>query len=174
MTRGAIIGMSLSGKTTLAKHLSREYWRRHKIRSFVLDPNNEVYGQHAMVFTDEPKFWETVWKTRGALIIVDEAAETINRDDDLTPVFTRMRHLDHKLLVVAHRSTNLTPIMREQVDTVYLFRQSEKNCEIMAEIFADPELCKATSLPKYQYIYAALYEKAKLKQVVPFEVSPKK
>ena len=168
MVRGAIIGMSLSGKTTLAKHLSRSYWTRHKIRSFVLDPNNERYGAHALVMQDENKFWEIVWKTRGSLVIVDEAAETIARNDDLTPVFTRLRHLDHKLLVVAHRATNLTPIMREQVDTVYLFRQSEKNCEIFAEIMAEPELLKATGLPKYHYIYCALYEKPKVCSVTPF------
>lgn len=170
MVRGAIIGMSLSGKTTLAKHLSREYWRRAKIRSFVLDPNLDEgpYGEHALVFRDEPKFWEVVWKTRGSLIIVDEAAETIARNDDLTPVFTRLRHLNHKLLVIAHRATNLTPIMREQIDTIYLFRQSEKNCEIFAEIFAEPGLVGAKDLPKYQYLYCELYGKPRLMKVVPF------
>lgn len=168
MVRGAIIGMSLSGKSTLAKHLSRAYWKNKKIRSFVLDPNLEQYGPHALVTNDEPKFWDMVWKTRGALVIVDEAAETIARNDDLTPVFTRLRHLGHKLLVIAHRATNLTPIMREQVDTVYLFRQSEKNCEIFAEIMAEPGLLDARNLPKYRYIYCELYGKPKMCEVIPF------
>ena len=170
MIRGAIIGMSMSGKTTLAKHISKAYWTKGKMRSLVLDPNYDEgpYGPHALVFRDEPKFWDAVWKSRGLLIIVDEAAETIARNDDLTPVFTRLRHLNHVLLVVAHRATNLTPIMREQIDTIYLFRQSAKNCEIFAEIFADPSLEKAQSLPKYHYIFAELYGKPQLKQVVPF------
>ena len=173
MIRGAIIGMSMSGKTTLAKHLSRQYWTRSKIRSLVLDPNYDEgsYGDHAMVFREEPKFWNVAWKTNNLLIIVDEAAETISRNDDLTPVFTRLRHRGHKLLVIAHRATNLTPIMREQIDTVYLFRQSKKNCEIFAELFAEPSLEKAQFLPQFQYYYCALYEKPKLCAVMPFKIS---
>lgn len=172
MIRGAIIGMSMSGKTTLAKHISRQYWLRGKIRSLVLDPNldEEPYGDHALIFRDEPKFWEVVWKSQGMLVIVDEAAETIKRNDDLTPVFTRLRHLHHKLLVVAHRATNLTPIMREQIDQVYLFRQSEKNCEIFAELFAEPALVSAKDLPKYNYYFCELYGKPSLRQVIPFSL----
>lgn len=168
MTRGAIIGMSLSGKSTLAKHISRQYWLKHQMRSFVFDPNGEHYGDHALVMQDDAKFWEMVWKTTGSLVVVDEAAETINRDETLIPVFTRLRHLNHKLLVIGHRATNLLPIMREQIDTVYLFRQSSKNADIFAEIFAEPKLAEATGLPKYEYIYCALYGSPLRLKTVPF------
>src|SRR3974390_3483489 len=116
MTRGGIFGISLSGKTTLSKHISALYASRYKIPSLVLDPNSEAYGPHATVTSDEASFWETVWKNKNCLVIVDEAAETINSEKDLIPVFTRMRHLGHKLLVIGHRATNLLPIMREQFD----------------------------------------------------------
>lgn len=168
MIRGCVLGMSLSGKTTLAKHISAQYWRKKNMRSFVLDPNGEIYGSHALVFQDEEKFWETVWKTRDALVIVDEAAETINSDKTLVPVFTRLRHLNHKLLVIGHRATNLLPIMREQIDTVYLFRQSEKSAAFFAETFSEPRLLEATKLPKYQYIYAEMYSVPKVFQTTPF------
>lgn len=170
MNRAAIVGMSLSGKSTLAKHISQKYWTHHQMRSFVLDPNEEKYGPHALVFGNdrEEQFWDVVWKAENSLIIVDEAAETINRDKTLIPVFTRLRHKKHKLIVIAHHATNLLPVMRDQIDTLYMFRQSEKNASFFAESFAKPELLKAPELAQYHYFFVTLYGTPRILKTEPF------
>lgn len=154
MTSAGIFGPKLSGKTTLAKVLSKQYWQKAQIRSLVLDINNdgEEWGEHALVFSDEDKFWEAVWKTQKCVIIVDEGSTTISRDRSLIPVFTRMRHCLHTLIVVGHDGTDLLPIMRRQLDTVYLFRQPKSAAKIWAENFAQDGLLQTVSLKQYEFI----------------------
>lgn len=160
MQSGGIFGPKLSGKTTLAKHISRKYWQQYRIRSVVLDPNLEQWGAQAAVTADERKFWdEWVWKHNNLLVIVDESTETIARNKELIPVFTRLRHLHHKLLVIGHHGMNLLPIMREQLDTLYLFRQGKKAAQMWAEDFGQDELQLASQLNQYEVIYTTTYGK---------------
>lgn len=159
MIRGGIFGISMSGKTTLAKQLCLVYWKNSGIRSFVLDLNGETWGDHCLTTDNEDEFWQRVWKTNGSLIVVDEGSSTIQRDSELIPVFTRLRHLNHKLLVIGHRGSDLLPVMREQFDTLYLFRQPEKSALIWSEVFAEPRLSEASQLNQYEYLYCRLYAK---------------
>ena len=157
MESGGIFGPKLSGKTTLAIALSQDYWRRFKMRSLVLDINLDTWGKQAWVTNDENKFWKAVWNSRNSLVIVDEATETINRDKDLVPVFTRLRHLNHKLLVIGHSGVNLLPIMREQLDTLYLFRQSKKAAAMWSEAMTQEGFNEATTLSQYEFLFGTNY-----------------
>ena len=157
MVSAGIFGPKLSGKTTLAKKISLFYWRECQQRTLCLDINMEKWGDHCLVIEDEEKFWSMVWQTKDCLIIVDEASSTINRDKSFIPVFTRLRHLRHRLVVIGHSGTNLLPAMREQLDTLFLFRQPEKAAEIWANTFTEKGLLQATELKQYEYIFCRLY-----------------
>ncbi len=154
-----IFGPGLSGKTTLAKALSRAY-SKQKIASIVLDINGEKgWGDCATVFTDEAEFWACVWASKSCMIFVDEAAETIARDNEKTALFTRVRHCGHKLHVMGHNATNLLPVHRQQLSTLYLFKQSPKSAAIWAEEMAEDRLKKAVNLEQYQFILWKNWEK---------------
>jgi hypothetical protein len=177
MESGGIFGPKLSGKTTLAKEISRQYWERSKRRSLVLDINLETWGPHAWVTDDEEQFLRAVCQqpipglggisNRGkpSLIIVDEATETINRDKTLVRVFTRLRHLHHKLLVIGHDGTNLLRIMREQIDTLYLFRSSPKAAEMWADSMTQQGFLEAENLDQYEFLYGERF-KAPVKRML--------
>lgn len=160
MESAGIFGPKLSGKTTLAKELSRQHWVRAQRRSLVLDPNLEDWGPQAWVTDDEEKFWSVVWRADGkpSLVIVEEATETINRDKGLTRVFTRLRHLHHKLIVIGHHGSNLLPIMRDQFDTLYLFRQSEKSAKDWAETMTQPGFEAAKELPQHEFLFGEKFK----------------
>lgn len=160
MQSAGIFGPKLSGKTTLAMELSRQYWRRAKMRSLVLDPNLEDWGKQAWVTDDEEKFWKVVWRAEGkpSLVIVEEASETINRDKGLTSVFTRLRHLNHKLIVIGHHGSNLLPIMRDQFDHLYLFRQSLTSAKSWADTMTQPGFEQAAELPQYEFMEGTKFE----------------
>lgn len=160
MINGGIFGPKLSGKTTLAVQLSRVYWRQHRMRSLVLDPHAENWGGQAWVSRDESQFWEVVWRAQSCLVIVEEAAATIRRERELIPVFTRLRHCRHRLLVVGHSGMDLLPTMRQQIDTLYLFRQPESAAKVWAENFADDELLKACTLAQYEFMRKESYKPA--------------
>jgi ABC-type Mn2+/Zn2+ transport system ATPase subunit len=160
MVSGGIFGPKLSGKSTLAKRLCGEYWRKHKIRSLVLDINeDDDWGEHCWTTADEEKFWVAVWKTRNSIVVVDEAAATIRRDKKLIPVFTRLRHCGHILIVIGHSGMDLLPAMRQQFDTVYLFRQPDSAAKIWAETMTEKGLLKAVELQQYEFIHHQLYGK---------------
>lgn len=160
MESAGIFGPKLSGKTTLAKELSYLYWVRSNRRSLVLDPNLEDWGPQAWVTADEEKFWNTVWRENGkpSLVIVEEAAETINRDKGLTSVFTRLRHLKHKLIVIGHSGENLLPIMRQQLDTLYLFRQSPDDAERWARSMTQEGFLAAAELEQFEFLYGERFK----------------
>lgn len=153
-----IFGSGLSGKTTLAKGITGAAFKSSRITTLVLDPNNERWGDHAKVFTDEDAFWHAVWNEyTGCLVVVEEAAETIRRDNKKTSLFTRIRHRGHKLIVVGHGGTNLLPVQREQIHHLYLFRQSPKAAELWAELWADERIMESTRLDQYEFLRCVLW-----------------
>ncbi len=152
MINGGIFGPKLSGKTTLAKSLSAEYWRQRQIVSYVLDPWRTDWGHHSWVVSDNEFFWRTVWEKQGGLVIVDDGSATIARDEELMPVFTMMRHNQHRLLVIGHNGANLLPAMRQELDTLFLFRQPIPSAKIWYENFSEPKIMEAPTLRQYEFL----------------------
>lgn len=151
-----IFGPGQSGKTTLAKALSKAM-ARLGTKTKLLDPNGENWGNHASCYTNEDEFWWNVWKSEKCFIICEEATETIARNKDLISVFTRIRHRGHKLCIVGHSGTNLLPIMRQQFHALYLFRQSAKACDIWAEEFMDVRIQQAATLKRYEFLRCIMF-----------------
>src|ERR1035437_4953489 len=159
MIVGGIFGPKKSGKTTLAHHLGNEYWQQEGRRCLVNDPNfTDKWGANFWVAPNEDEFWIAAWSTKNCLLICDDAGKTIDRDDALTDVFTRINHNGHKLLVVGHNGVNLNPTMREQMDVLYLFRTTPTASKKWYEIFGNDELKDAHHLGRYEFYYARQYE----------------
>lgn len=160
-----IFGPGLSGKTTLAQYLSREYWQRHRIKSLVLDPNLDNWGKQAWVTDDEERFNDMVWNREiNCALFIDEAAEMIKRDNDKTPLFTRVRHRNggngpgHRMHVIGHSGVNLLPQQRNQIHTLYLFKQSQSAAALWAEEFADQRIMQACNLSQYEFLYCKVWK----------------
>jgi hypothetical protein len=153
-----IFGPGLSGKTTLAKSLSRDYWNHHGIKSLVLDPNLETWGQQAWVTDDEKKFWPMFWKEKRCAVFIDEAADTVARNRGKSSVFTRSRHQGHKVHVLGHSGASLLPEMRLQLHTLFLFRQPNSAAEVWAELYADTDIFRACELRQFEFLRCRLYQ----------------
>ena len=152
-----IFGPGLSGKTTLAKYLSRTYWQNHGIKTVALDIHREAWGPQAWVTERSEQFEAMVWAEKSCAVFMDEAGDTINRQKDRTPFFTRIRHNGHKLHVIGHSGSSLLPVQREQFHTLFLFRQPASACKVWAELFADDEIYEATTLAQYEFLWCRLY-----------------
>lgn len=159
LKRIGIFGPSESGKSTLAHKLSEQFWLKEQRRSIVFDPQLEVWGDHAFVTNDETIFWDAVWKGRDCVVIVEDTSATINRDRDLIPVFTKIRHHRHHLMVIGHSGQDLLPVMRQQLTVVYLFRQPKSAAKTWAENFCDDGLLITTELQQYEFVYFYSYGK---------------
>jgi hypothetical protein len=136
----------------------------------------DEWGPHAKVFTaaQEKEFWEAVWASNRCAVFVDEGTEMIARDKDLIPAFTRIRHNNHKLFVIGHRGESLLPIMRDQITTLFLFRQTEKSAEIWAEQFTDKDIMKATTLKEYEFLWVEMFKPVRGPMILPDPSKPAK
>ncbi len=164
--RFGVFGASESGKTTLSKKISYSLWQQEKRQSYVLDVMERGHwGSHAKVFSDETAFWSYIGLnnqdlTKGAkngLVIVDDASVTINRDRELSGLFTTLRHRGHKLLVIGHGAENLLPQMRRQIQRIFLFLQDEKSIEAWQPLFPGKNLFPSTQLRQYEFLTTANY-----------------
>lgn len=156
-----IFGPGLSGKTTLARHLSRSYWYDCEPgkKSLVLDPNLEKWGEQAWVTNDSVAFEKMAFDLEtGCMVFVDESSETIARDKDKTKFFTRIRHRGHKLHVIGHTGSSLLPVQREQIQTLFLFRQPESAAKVWAELFGNKKILEACSLHQHEFLWCRFYE----------------
>lgn len=153
-----VFGPGDSGKTTLVKQLSRSMWFKGGFKSLVLDPNGEgTWGNHSLVTTDEEYFMRLFWANRRCFCVIEEATETIKRDQEKNSLFTRGRHRGHKICVVGHSGTNLLPIHRLQLHTLYLFRQPKSAAKIWAELFTNDDILKCTDLNQFEFIRCELF-----------------
>jgi hypothetical protein len=150
-----IFGMKQSGKTTLAKKLSR-YWQVRGRTSLVLDPVGDFAGiKNVLAFPmdKEELFFEECWKRNGCLVIIEEAASTIRRDRDLIPVFTRLHHNNHKIVVIGHGGADLLPTMRRQLDQIFLFRQNTDEAKEWANEFCREAMLESMRLEQYEFLW---------------------
>lgn len=96
-------------------------------------------------------------------MIVDDGSATIARDKTLIPVFTALRHNHHHLVVIGHSGTDLLPVMREQLDELFLFRQPRKAAELWSDTFTDETLLAACCMNRFEFLHARLYRSAQKK-----------
>lgn len=154
-----IFGPGLSGKTTLAKELSRSYWKKHGIKSIVLDPIRDDWGVHAYVATNDADFMSMVRAEKQCAVFVDEASETIAREKEKTGLFTSIRHRGHRMHVIGHDGMSLLPVMRQQLQTLFLFRQNEDALKVWIRLLSEPGIADASRLEQYEFLWCRLYHK---------------
>lgn len=160
----AILGPSLFGKSNLAKHLAAGYWTAGRRRSLVLDPTTQPGEPHGwppccLVFQGEgpgPRaaFFKAVFETyRHCAVFFDEGGE-VERDKDLNPYFTRIRHRYHLFHYIGHNYTDLLPKQRNQIRNLFLFWQcATPAAETIAREWSDVRLLEAPKLPPYEFLH---------------------
>lgn len=154
-----IFGPGDSGKTFLARQLSESMWRNGGFKSIVLDPNMEDgWGNHAFVTNREEMFLKVFWAEQRCACFIEEATETIARDSAKDSLFTRGRHRGHKIFVIGHSGTNLLPVQRLQLHTLFLFRQPKSAAKIWAELFTDEDILQCVDLKQFEFLHCRLYQ----------------
>lgn len=159
----AYIGRSGSGKTYLAQKHARAYWQRFRYRSLVLDINSDQaagWGAGALVVTDREAWLARVRDpaTRNVMVFCDDATMTVNRAPELVDLFTRLSRRGRRLHVLGHGNVNFTPLMRQQVTELFLWRAPLEEAREWAQLFTDPALLEATGLDflSHEYLWATM------------------
>ena len=148
-----IIGMTESGKTTLAIELCKGY-RAKGIKTIVLDPMYDQRWEADFLTTDKGRFLEIVQnpQTRSCALFVDESAELIGQyHDEMFWLATRGRHYGHNTHFIAQRAKQLAKTVRDQCAYLFLFNCSFDDSKELANEFNRPELKDAHTLARGEY-----------------------
>lgn len=161
-----INGGTMSGKTFLAQHLAKAY-KASGYGVIVLDPMADPnWGADRQYHEMEP-FLACAYKATGCLLIVDEVGQTVGRNPEprVEWLATRARHWGHRVIFMGQDPVQVKPIIRDQCGELFLFQVSAKKAEMWADNFADPELLKAPSLEKYQFIHKRRHEPCQIQKL---------
>lgn len=148
-----IIGMTESGKTTLASEMCRQY-RAKGVKTIVLDPMCDQRWQADFQTTDQDEFLAIVQNpgTRSCALFIDESGEEIGQyKKEMFWLATRGRHYGHNSHFITQRATQLSPTVRDQCSYLFLFNSSIDDCTQLAKEFNRLELKNANSLAKGEY-----------------------
>jgi DNA polymerase III delta prime subunit len=141
LSHSLIIGVTESGKTTLARALARELAGK-KQTVIVYDPVGTItagggWPESAKIFQDEKEFWKYLDRDDigHAHIFVDEAGDLFNLSKrENYWLLTRGRHFGFFVYMICQRPTMIAPSARTQAATCYMFRLANSDAK---EICAD-------------------------------------
>lgn len=157
MAHALILGISESGKTTLALRLARQY-KAAGVGVLVLDPLRNPEWHADFITGDEAEFLDMFWRSRSCMCFIDEAGEAVGRYNvAMQKTVTRGRHWGHGVHVITQRGAQLSPTVRDQCRHLFLFCSSRKDGELLAAEFNKPELAECSSLKQGEYMHASRF-----------------
>lgn len=158
MAHCLIIGMTESGKTTLAKRLVQEY-RQRGVKSIVLDPLSDPSWNADFVTDDPARFRNVVFSSRHCAVFIDEAGDAIGHHErEMFPVATKGRHWGHNVHFLSQRGMQIHPTVRDQCGHLFLFACSMKDAKQFSDEWNKPILAKEVPfLKKGNYFHVTRF-----------------
>ena len=155
MAHSLIIGMTMSGKSTLARRMVAAY-RRDGIFSLVLDPLEDPAWTKAGAryqTGDGDKFLAVIFRARQCAIFVDESGEAIGRyAGAMKKLATRSRHYGHNAHFISQRAVDIDKTIRDQCGYLFCFRVSQRDAETLADEYGYQELLECSRLNQGEFI----------------------
>lgn len=157
MAHSLILGMTESGKTTLAKQLAA-YYKSQGIGVLVLDPLADPQWQADYRTSDVSEFLDMFWKSRRCAVFIDEAGEAVGQFDKVMhKTATKGRHWGHSCHYISQRGTMIARTVRDQCSHLFLFTTALEDSKIHAAEWNSAELRDATKLPQGSYYHTTRF-----------------
>jgi predicted AAA+ superfamily ATPase len=155
MAHSLILGMTESGKTTLAKQLAAKY-KKAGINVLVLDPLNDPTWCADFQTTDPDEFLSILWQSRKCAVFIDEAGESAGRyDKAMIKTATKGRHWGHNVHYLTQRGALLSTTIRGQCSQLFLFLSGKNDGKLHAEEWAKDELKNCNNLNRGEFFHTS-------------------
>lgn len=129
-----ICGTTGTGKTTLALILAREA-RKRKIMSMVYDRRDAGYCCDIVVKSFE-RFLQIAQASSNMMLFVDDCPTVLKRGVPAHKwLTTESRHQGHNVILISQRYMMIPKDNRDNCQTVWMFRQSARDCKEIADEF---------------------------------------
>lgn len=153
MAHSLILGMTESGKTTLAKKLAAKY-KAAGINVLVLDPLADPTWGADFQTTDPDFFLQTFWNSRRCAVFIDEAGESAGRyDKAMIKTATKGRHWGHNVHYLTQRGALLSTTIRGQCSQLFLFLSGRNDGKLHSEEWAQDELKNCNTLKRGEFYH---------------------
>lgn len=161
MPHSMIIGMSTSGKTTLAKKLANAYTNKG-INVLILDPLSDPDFVGSYKTRSPSEFIKVCRDNEHCAVFVDEAGSNVGRfDKEMVELVTRGRHWGHKVHLISQRGVQISTTARDQCTDLYMFTTSLNDCKVHANEWNSNELLTGSSLNKGEYFHTTRFSVCK-------------
>lgn len=151
MPHSLICGMTTSGKSALA-HLLAARWKAAGVRPVALDPSiSRDWPADTLVFTDPEQFIRFAKANANLALFVDEGAAALERAADYNWLTTRARHWGHESHIISQRPQDITPAIRGNCETLWLFHIDIGAAELLAREWNESRLREAAKNPRLSF-----------------------
>lgn len=154
MPHAAILGKQRSGKTTLGLSMARQY-RQQGYALLVLDPHLNPAWRADWMTDDLERFLVKVKRSERCILFVDESGDgQLGRQPGFEYLLTQAHHRGHVTHYLSQYFAQVTPVVRANVQRLFMFRCGPKSSKEWGEQFAIPQLpALVAQLPKYHWIF---------------------
>ena len=160
MAHKFIVGMTASGKTTLAKMIASQMFSRGN-QCLVLDPLLDEWPDGCEVTEKSDEFLKLCKSKKRCILFVDEGASSVGRyNNEMQWLATQSRHWGHVCVFISQGVTQIAPIIRQQCDTFIVFACGQSNRKLIAEE-TDNDLVIDTKLKKGEFWHISRFEPIK-------------
>ena len=157
MAHSLILGMTESGKTTLAKRLAAGY-KVKGIPVLVLDPLSDPDWECDFITDDVDEFLKVFWASRQCMVFIDEAGEAVGQYDKvMQQTATKGRHWGHSVHYISQRGAMIARTVRDQCSNLMLFTTALQDAKIHSNEWNKEGLKTANSLQKGEYFHATRF-----------------
>jgi energy-coupling factor transporter ATP-binding protein EcfA2 len=157
MAHVLILGMTQSGKSTLAKALAQKY-KTHGIGVLVNDPLGDPTWPADYRTSEVDEFLEQFWASRGCAAFIDEAGDCAGtHDKDMVKTATRGRHWGHRCHYISQRGTMIARSIRDQCTGLFLFCTALEDCKVHAAEWNCPELLEAAKFKQGDFFHVTRF-----------------
>lgn len=147
-----IVGITLTGKTNLAKSIAREKSASGE-NVIIFDPLQSAgWPDNAEKFVSIDKFFERMETAQSAFVFVDEGKTLWDKNPkEADKLLYRRRHQGLLVFVLAQRTRMIPPNARNQCHRVFAFKQQMDDADTLAQEYA-PEFRECVDLPQGDFI----------------------
>lgn len=157
MAHALILGMTESGKTTLAKKLAQMY-KANNLGILVYDPLSDPAWQCDFKTSDVDEFLQTFWDSRSCAAFIDEAGDCAGQHDKIMQkTATRGRHWGHRCHYISQRGTMINRTIRDQCSHLFLFGTALEDCKVHAKEWNRPELMDAAKFSQGDFFHVTRF-----------------
>lgn len=156
-----IVGITTSGKTTLAKQMASSY--RRKGRPVLVHDVLLSKWDADFVTDDMSLFMKNAQENHNCMLFIDESSEAIGRYNRETFwLATRSRHQGHVAHFILQRYADINKTVRDQCSRLFTFRISTYDAKCLCDDWANEKLIGASRLDKYVFIYTSRFSQARV------------